>query len=277
MAIILDENYEYCDIDEVLVIVGPSLDIMIKMEYEDDEISREVFVENYVQHVEGRYGKKGNTMCITVPVEERDKRFIIDSRSGHDLISAKKIDRMDLPTYDDSVVNFHTANGVTCSTKRSDIKFDAFDEPAKAHILEDTPSVISMGKRCVDLGYSFISPSGKSLYMLDANGNIIEMTVKDYIPYLSVDQKRKKGKSSKIAKILNIISDECPTSEGESLMVIDGESGDELEDLTDSVGRSEGESPKRAKVKKRKTRKNKSMPEIAVGSEAGDAEGNATL
>ena len=169
------------------------------------------------------------------------------------MISAKKIDRMDLPTYDDSVVNFHTANGVTCSTKRSDIKFEAFDEPAQAHILEDTPSVMSMGKRCVDLGYSFIWPSGKTPYMLDANGNIIEMTVKDYIPYVSVDQKKKKkGTSSKIAKILNIISDECSTSEGESLMVIDGESGDELEDLTDIVGRSEGKSPKRAKGRKGK-------------------------
>ena len=196
----------------------------------------------------------------------------MDSGSGLDLISAKKIDRMDLPTYDDSVVNFHTANGVTCSTKRSDIKFEAFDEPAQAHILEDTPSVMSMGKRCVDLGYSFIWPSGKTPYMLDANGNIIEMTVKDYIPYVSVDRKKKKGTSSKIAKILNIISDECSTSEGESLMVIDGESGDELEDLTDIVGRSEGKSPKRAKGRKGKKKKNKAMPEVAVGSDAGDAE-----
>ena len=94
--------------------------------------------------------KRGNTMCITVPVEERDKRFILDSGSGHDLISSTRINRMDLPTYDDKVVNFHTANGVTSSTKRSSIKFEAFNEPAEAHILEDTPSVLSMGKRCVD-------------------------------------------------------------------------------------------------------------------------------
>ena len=139
MAIILDEKYDYSDIDEVLIIVGPTLDILIRMEHDDDDITREVFTENYVQHVDGRYGKRDNVMCITVPVEERDKRFIMDSGSGHDLISAKKIDRMDLPTYDDVVVNFHTANGVTSSTKRSDIKFEAFDEPAHAHILEDTP------------------------------------------------------------------------------------------------------------------------------------------
>ena len=265
MAIIMDERGD--------VIVGPTLDIMIKMELDDnDEPVREVFVENYVQHVEGRYGKRGNIMCITVPVEERDKRFIMDSGSGHDLISARKIDRMDLPTYDDTTVNFHTANGVTSSITRSDIEFEVFDGPAQAHILEDTPSVLSMGKRCLDLGYSFIWPSGKSPYMLDADGHIIEMTVKDYIPYVSIDQKKKKGRSSRIEKILNIISDECSTSEGENMMVIDGESGDELEDLTDNVGRSEGKSHNRAKKKKSKGKKAMKMPEVAVGSDAGDAE-----
>jgi hypothetical protein len=93
--------------------------------------------------------------------------------------------------------------------------------------------------------------------MLDADGHIIEMTVKDYIPYVSIDQKKKKGQSSKVEKILNIISDEYSTSEGENMMVIDGESGDELEDLSDIVGRSEGKSHKRAKKKKSKEEKSK--------------------
>ena len=267
MAIILDEKYDFRDIDEVLIIVGPSLDIVIRIEHDDDDITREVFTENYVQHIDGRYGKRDNVMCITVPVEERDKRFIMDSGSGHDLISAKKIDRMDLPTYDDMVVNFHAANGVTSSTKRSDIKFEAFDEPAQAHILKDTPSVMSMGKRCIDLGYSFIWPSGKTPYMIDSNGDIIEMTVRDYIPYINIDQKKKKGTPSKISKILNIIGDECSTSEGENVMIIDGESGDELEDLTDIVRRSDSKSSKKAKVKKVKKKKNKTLPEVAVGSD----------
>ena len=266
MAIILDEKYDFRDIDEVLIIVGPSLDIVIRIEHNNDDIIREVFTENYVQHIDGRYGKRDNVMCITVPIEERDKRFIMDSGSGHDLISAKKIDRMDLPTYDDMVVNFHTANGVTSSTKRSDIKFEAFDEPAQAHILEDTPSVMSMGKRCIDLGYSFIWPSGRTPYMIDSNGDIIEMTVRDSIPYINIDQKKKKGTPSKISKILNIIGDECSTSEGENVMVIDGESGDELEDLTDIVRRSDSKSSKKVKVKKIRRKKDKTLPEVAVGS-----------
>ena len=61
MAILIDEKGEHSDIDEVLVIVGPSMDILIRLDIEDGEVSREVFVENYVQHIEGRYGKRGNT------------------------------------------------------------------------------------------------------------------------------------------------------------------------------------------------------------------------
>ena len=162
--------------------------------------------------------------------------------------------------------------GVTCSTKRSSIKFEAFNEPAEAHILEDTPSVISMGKRCVDLGYSFVWPTGKTPFMLDPNGNIIEMTVKDYIPYVSVDQEKRKLKSSCVEKIMAVLDDECSTSEGEGLLVIDGESGDELEDLSDAVGRSDGESPKKSIKKRKKAKLRGDQHEVAVGSDAGDAE-----
>ena len=72
MAIIMDERGD--------VIVGPTLDIMIKMELDDnDEPVREVFVENYVQHVEGRYGKRG-TSCVSqcrLRRETRDSLWIL--------------------------------------------------------------------------------------------------------------------------------------------------------------------------------------------------------
>eukprot|EP00435_Cladocopium_sp_Y103_P055641 s3204_g18.t1 len=270
MAIIMDERGEYSDIDEVLIIVGPTFDIKIKMELEDDEPVKEVFAENYVQHVVGRYGKRGNIMCITVPVEERDKKFIMDSASGHDLISIKKVERMDLSTYDDAVVNFHTANGVTSSTKRSDLDFKSFDEPAQMHVLEDIPSVLSMGKRCLYLGYSFIWPSGKDPYMIDCNGDIIEMTVKDYIPYVSLDQDKKTGNKKKVEKILEVISDDCSTSDGENMLVIDGESGDELEDLTDNIRSPKEKSSK--KLKKKRGRHHDDHHEVAVGGDAEEAE-----
>ena len=51
---------------------------------------------------------------------------------------------MDL--YDDDVVNFHTANGVTSTSKMTNIQFGVFNDPVQAHVLDDTPSVLSMGK-----------------------------------------------------------------------------------------------------------------------------------
>ena len=134
--------------------------------------------------------------------------------------------------------------------------------------------MISMGKRCVDLGYSFVWPAGKTPFMLDSNGNIIEMAVKDYIPYVSVDQEKKKIRSSCMEKIMAALDEDCSTSEEEGLMVIDGESGDELEDLSDIVGRSNNKSPERSKKKKkRKPSRSKShQHEAAVGSDAGDVE-----
>ena len=47
------------------------------------------------------------------------------------------------------------------SEDMSTLEFKAFEERANVHVLEDTPSVISVGKRCMDHGYSFVWPSGK--------------------------------------------------------------------------------------------------------------------
>ena len=61
----------------------------------------------------GKNGRRDNIMCITMPIELKDKRFIVDSGSGYDLISSTRVDRMDIDTYQSDRVNFHTANGIT--------------------------------------------------------------------------------------------------------------------------------------------------------------------
>ena len=124
MAIIMSEAGEYAGINEVYIVIGPKVDVKIKMiEDMDDIVDEQVFAEDYIQHVPGKYGAKGNVMCITVPVEERDRKFIMDSGSGHDLIASRKADRMDMDLYDDEMINFHAANGVTSSSKMASIEF----------------------------------------------------------------------------------------------------------------------------------------------------------
>ena len=148
-------------------------------------------------------------MCITMPVEERDKKFIMDSGSGHDLIARKKVHRMDMDMYDDEMVNFHTAHGVTSTSKMTDIKFDVFEESVKAHVLDDTPSVLSMVKRCLEQGFTFVWPSGKAPFMIDKNGLIIKMKVKDHIPYISLGQVKDRGNVKKVRSLMNILDDDC--------------------------------------------------------------------
>ena len=113
----------------------------------------------------------------------------MDSGSGHDLISAVKVDRMDLNTYDSAKVNFHTANGITSTTSMVDLEFDTFNEPARAHVLDDAPSVLSLGKRCMEQGYSFVWPSDREPYMINSEGDKIRMEVHDLIPYVYLGAK----------------------------------------------------------------------------------------
>ena len=103
LAFILSNCEDYVNVDEVHIVIGPKIDIKIRMvnnDYGDyGDVDEQVFVEEYIQHVRGKFGMKGNVMCITVPVEERDKKFIMDSGSGHDPIARKKVDRMDMDMY----------------------------------------------------------------------------------------------------------------------------------------------------------------------------------
>ena len=52
------------------------------------------------------------------------------------------------------------------------------------HVLESTPPVLSVGKRCMDMGYSFVWLQGKNPYFMCPDGKIVELRVRDNIPYL---------------------------------------------------------------------------------------------
>ncbi|CAL1137578.1 unnamed protein product [Cladocopium goreaui] len=149
----------------------------------NDKVETIVYVKpdfEVIPHVPGQYGRRDNVMCITMPIELKDRRFIMDSGSGHDLISSTRVDRMDIDTYQSDRVNFHTANGITSTTTMVDLDFDTFNDPARAHVLEDTPSVLSLGKRCMEQGYTFVWPSGREPYMINSEGGKIKM--EDYRP-----------------------------------------------------------------------------------------------
>ena len=99
----------------------------------------------------------------------------MDLGSGHDLISVEKVERMDLNPHESNKISIHTANGVKSTTSMVDLDFDTFNEPAEAHVLEDAPSVLSLGKRYMEQGYSFALPSGRDPYMINPTGEKVKM------------------------------------------------------------------------------------------------------
>ena len=192
IGILMDDHGEFSDVDAVHVILGPKNDIKLKIndiEHLENNSRAEMCYEEVIPHVPGKYGRRDNIMCITMPIELKDRRFIMDSGSGHDLISSTRVDRMDIDTYQSDKVNFHTANGITSTSTMVDLDFDTFNEPAKAHVLEDTPSVLSLGKRCMEQGYTFVWPTGREPYMINSEGDKIKMEVHDLIPYVYLGAK----------------------------------------------------------------------------------------
>eukprot|EP00435_Cladocopium_sp_Y103_P060221 s26_g22.t1 len=149
-----------------------------------------------------------------------------------------------------------------------DLDFDTFTEPAKAHVLEDTPSVLSLGKRCMEQGYSFVWPSGREPYMISSEGNKIKMEVRDLIPYVclgAMDYRPSPDREAElILSVLGLLGNKPNRT-----VYLDGESGDEMSESGDEVPTSIGgetESPRKTKKKRSKKRNNT----VAAGEEFGE-------
>ena len=54
----------------------------------------------------------------------------------------------------------------------------------EAHVLESTPSIISVGKRCMDMGYSFVWAAGCKPTLTCPSGRTVTLDVINNVPYL---------------------------------------------------------------------------------------------
>ena len=130
--------------------------------------------------------EKGIFRCMVQPVILRKKiKFLMDTGCGHDLISKKKIEKDDLETLvTPEPISFQTANGVTDTDLMSNFQTESFKEPINSYVLDDTPSVLSIGKRCMNHDYGFVWPPGREPFMIDPEGKRISLFVTGDIPYV---------------------------------------------------------------------------------------------
>jgi len=79
---------------------------------------------------------------------------------------------------------FSTANGPVWASSTLPLQGMALMEEINPYVMEQTPAVLSIGRRCMLHGYSFHWPSAKSPYFIKPGGEKIVCDVHSYVPYL---------------------------------------------------------------------------------------------
>ncbi len=113
------------------------------------------------------------------------KSWLIDTGCGHDLVNRKDLKKIAAKLMLSlTPLTFNTANGKTKATQQAQLYCKELKEHLQPHVLESTPPVLSVGKRCMDMGYSFVWLQGRNPYFICPDGKIVELRVRDNIPYL---------------------------------------------------------------------------------------------
>jgi hypothetical protein len=116
------------------------------------------------------------------------RRWLADTGCGHDLVASSVVveaggeDYIQVkpPTY------LNTANGVASATKGVTMCIPQLDEMTDSMCLSHTPSVLSVGERCVAMGYAFFwPPYSEHLFFVKPDGSSVTMDVVGDIPYLA--------------------------------------------------------------------------------------------
>jgi hypothetical protein len=77
-----------------------------------------------------------------------------------------------------------TANGPSSADQQIDVNVDPIGATAQPYILHDTPSVLSVGVRCVEEGFDFVWKAFSRPYFRTPKGKKVFLDVRDYVPFL---------------------------------------------------------------------------------------------
>ena len=83
-------------------------------------------------------------------------------------------------------VRMSTPNGLVDANKSVSFSVPELGSPIDAYVLEHTPTVVSIGTRCVNLGYHFVWRPYKRPYIITPGGKKITLEVINNVPYLPV-------------------------------------------------------------------------------------------
>ena len=110
------------------------------------------------------------------------KYWLADTGCGYDLASRKHVLKLTERIKSiDNPITFNTANGNTDASEDIMLRVDELDEDIEPYVLNSTPAVPSVGRRCMDYGYEFRWPSGESPLFTSPKGKKVKLEVNDYV------------------------------------------------------------------------------------------------
>jgi len=116
------------------------------------------------------------------------KRWLVDTGCPLDLIAEYEIgqDEKEYIKPATDSVRLNTANGITKANRIIKYRVDGMEDGIEAFVLSSTPTVMSVGKRCMERGYDFIWKAGETPYLVPPSGRRMMLDVINNMPYLPV-------------------------------------------------------------------------------------------
>ena len=114
------------------------------------------------------------------------ERWIADTGCVDDLIGHNDMtpqDWVDVEPAPDALC-LHSANGPVCANQMISYQCQTTGEVIDALIMKDSPPVLSIGRRCMQDGWSFVWEAYDAPYVILPSGKIITCIVEGNVPYL---------------------------------------------------------------------------------------------
>ena len=150
--------------------------------------SRSIFVQGPVCMSTLKYQKNEDSEDDDTSEEEPQELatglWLCDTGSGHDLTTPSGAGDNDMQKVRRIV--FSTANGRISTDRALNLVSKALRGAAAPYILPETPWVLSIGKRVMEMGYSFIWVAKTSPWLIAPDGHRIDLEVHGNIPFLRI-------------------------------------------------------------------------------------------
>ncbi|CAE8641625.1 unnamed protein product [Polarella glacialis] len=163
--------------------------------------------------------------------------WIADTGSANDLVKVAQLSRKEVKTVETHAVKARlaTANGVICADKTAMISVPKLNLSVRPLLLDNTPNVLSVGRRVVEDGWNFVWKSDGPCYF-EKDGEIVPLVIRNFVPFLKTDDH---DDASPALPVMTSDDDAQPDSGSSSSTAIPILKGDDTS-KDDVVGSSKG-------------------------------------